>query len=264
MCHHCEGCYLFWSWFHYSLPFSLYKLILHVSCPSPGITYFSREPLFLLLRMVIRNQDLDSWGAHCYWDARLWAFSADRARKYIVYTNLRRHAYLEIFLYVTICTCVKFILMSSVFIHQHMDHSSSLPLFLYKLPLRETLHSHLLCIYIIVQLQHACRMSEFLTPSYLHLPPRASQVKVKVAQLCPTFCYSMDCSPPGSSDRGILQARILEWIAIPFSGDLPNSGGKPRSPPLQADSSPSEPPGKPRWVSGKESACGAEGCGFHP
>ena len=71
-------------------------------------------------------------------------------------------------------------------------------------------------------------------------------------------------SPPGSSVHGILQARILEWIAIPFSGDLPNSGGKPRSPPLQADSSPSEPPGKPRWVVGKESACGAEGCGLDP
>ena len=155
MCHHCEGCYLFW--FHYSLPFSLYKLILHVSCPSPGITCFSREPLFLLLRMVIRNQDLDSWGAHCYWDARLWAFSADRARKYIVYTNLHRHAYLEIFMYVTICTCVKFILMSSVFIHQHVDHSSSLPLFLYKLPLKQRNLPLPLAIYL-----HNCSTPAFM------------------------------------------------------------------------------------------------------
>ena len=38
-----------------------------------------------------------------------------------------------------------------------------------------------------------------------------------VAQLCPTLCDPMDCSPPGSSVHGILQARILEWIAIPFS-----------------------------------------------
>ena len=43
------------------------------------------------------------------------------------------------------------------------------------------------------------------------------KVKVKlVAQLCPTLCDPMDCSPPGSSN-GILQARILEWVAISFS-----------------------------------------------
>ena len=39
--------------------------------------------------------------------------------------------------------------------------------------------------------------------------------------------------------------RILEWVSIPFPGDLPNLGSKPRSPALQADALPSEPPGKP-------------------
>ena len=38
-----------------------------------------------------------------------------------------------------------------------------------------------------------------------------------VAQSCPTLCNPMDCSSPGSSIHGILQARILEWVAIPFS-----------------------------------------------
>ena len=38
-----------------------------------------------------------------------------------------------------------------------------------------------------------------------------------VAQLCPTLCDPVDCSLPGSSVHGILQARILEWIVIPFS-----------------------------------------------
>ena len=38
-----------------------------------------------------------------------------------------------------------------------------------------------------------------------------------VAQLCLTLCDSMDCSPPGSFVHGILQARILEWVAISFS-----------------------------------------------
>ena len=40
---------------------------------------------------------------------------------------------------------------------------------------------------------------------------------VIVAQLCPTLCDLMDCSLPGSSIHGILQARILEWVAIPLS-----------------------------------------------
>ena len=38
-----------------------------------------------------------------------------------------------------------------------------------------------------------------------------------VAQSCPTLCHLMDCSPPGSSVQEILQARILEWVAISFS-----------------------------------------------
>ena len=42
-------------------------------------------------------------------------------------------------------------------------------------------------------------------------------VKVTVAQPCLTLCNPMDCSLPGSSVHGILQARILEWLAIPFS-----------------------------------------------
>ena len=36
----------------------------------------------------------------------------------------------------------------------------------------------------------------------------------KLLQFCPTLCNPTDCSPPGSSVRGILQARILEWVAI--------------------------------------------------
>ena len=44
---------------------------------------------------------------------------------------------------------------------------------------------------------------------------------------------------------GILQARILEWEAFPFSRGLPNPGIEPRSPSLQVDSLPAEPQGKP-------------------
>ena len=43
------------------------------------------------------------------------------------------------------------------------------------------------------------------------------KVKMLVTQSCPTLWDPRDCSPPGSSVHGILQARILEWVAISFS-----------------------------------------------
>ena len=46
-------------------------------------------------------------------------------------------------------------------------------------------------------------------------------------QSCPTPCDPVDCSPPGSSVHEILQARILEWVATPFPGDLPDLRIKP-------------------------------------
>ena len=64
------------------------------------------------------------------------------------------------------------------------------------------------------------------------------------AELCLTLCDPMDYSPPGSSARGILRARILEWIAISSPGDLPDPGIKPGSPALPADSLATEPPGE--------------------
>ena len=48
-------------------------------------------------------------------------------------------------------------------------------------------------------------------------PADRGEVKVLVAQSCLTLCDPMDCSPPGSSLHGILQARILEWVAISSS-----------------------------------------------
>ena len=52
----------------------------------------------------------------------------------------------------------------------------------------------------------------------------------QVLQSCPVVCDSMDCSPPGSSVRGILHARILEWVAMPSSrGSFPPGDGTPVS-----------------------------------
>ena len=72
------------------------------------------------------------------------------------------------------------------------------------------------------------------------------KVKVLVTQSCPVLCDPMDSSP----------SRLLHlwefprqeyWSGLPFPspGNLPDPGIKPRSPALQADSLPSEPPGKP-------------------
>ena len=49
----------------------------------------------------------------------------------------------------------------------------------------------------------------------------------KSLQSCPTLCDPVDCSPPGSSIHGILQARILQWVAILPPRDLPDPGVKP-------------------------------------
>ena len=69
-----------------------------------------------------------------------------------------------------------------------------------------------------------------------------------VAQSCPTLCNPVNCSLPGSSVHGIFQARILEWVAISFSRGSSPPGIQPGSPALQAESLPSEPPGKPHTV----------------
>ena len=66
-----------------------------------------------------------------------------------------------------------------------------------------------------------------------------------VTQLCPTLCDPMDCSPLGSSVHRILQAVILEWVAMPSSrGSSQLKAGSPAS---QVDSLPAELPRKPNW-----------------
>ena len=55
----------------------------------------------------------------------------------------------------------------------------------------------------------------------------------------------MDCSLPGSSFHEVLQARILEWVAISFSRGSSDPGIEPGSPALESDALTSEPPRKP-------------------
>ena len=79
------------------------------------------------------------------------------------------------------------------------------------------------------------------------------EMKVLVTQSCLTLCDPTDCSLPGSPVHTILQARILECVATSFSRGSSFSRIKPVFPILQADSWPSEPPGKPnlRWEGAK-------------
>ena len=78
-----------------------------------------------------------------------------------------------------------------------------------------------------------------------HFKATGTFVQMLVTQSCPTLCDPIDYRPPGSSVHGIRQARILEWVAISFSGGLPKPGIKHCFLTLQADSLPTEPPGKP-------------------
>ena len=81
-----------------------------------------------------------------------------------------------------------------------------------------------------------------------------SESKVLVAQSCVTLGNPMDCNPPGSSVYGFLQARTLEWVAIPLlQGIFLTQGPELRFPTLLSDSLSSEPPRKTlvlvRWSS---------------
>ena len=73
----------------------------------------------------------------------------------------------------------------------------------------------------------------------------------EVAQSCPTLWDPMDCCPPGSSIHGILQARILEWIACLFARGSSQSRDQTQVSchllRISSDSSPSEPPVNPYY-----------------
>ena len=74
--------------------------------------------------------------------------------------------------------------------------------------------------------------------------PKVNKVESKVAQSCPTLCDPMDCSPPGSSIHGILQARVLEWVAISFSRESSRPRDRTKVSLIVGRRFPSEPPGK--------------------
>ena len=82
------------------------------------------------------------------------------------------------------------------------------------------------------------KMKEKLTRNWFL--EKKEKKESEVTQPCLTLCSSMDCSPPDSSIHGIFQARVLEWVAIPFSRGSSQPRMEPRSPALQADSLPAQ------------------------
>ena len=98
--------------------------------------------------------------------------------------------------------------------------------------------------------------------SYASLLPIYLFAEISVQIHC-QYYYVLSCSIVSESvtpwtvaqqaplSVGILQTRILEWVAMPSSKDLPNPGIKPRSPALQVDSLPSESAGKPNVSMGR-------------
>ena len=117
--------------------------------------------------------------------------------------------------------------------------------------LNSSKHWSLLLQRITVNIRWSKALSTMLDTWYMCL----------VAQSCPTICNPLDCRlPPGSSVHRIFQARMLEWVAFPPPGDLPNSGIEPCLLCLlhcQVDSLPTEPSGKPNiwWKFPKVSCC---------
>ena len=83
--------------------------------------------------------------------------------------------------------------------------------------------------------------------------------------VCLTLCTSLDCSLPGSSVHGFSRQKYWSGLPFPSPEDLPDSGTEPGFPALQADSPPSEPPGKsPRMSTNKNNPQDNEcwlGCG---
>ena len=64
-----------------------------------------------------------------------------------------------------------------------------------------------LCLTIPFSVKQICNVPAFTN----------SFIVSMLAQSCPTFCYPVNCSPPGSSVHGIFRARKLEWVAVSFS-----------------------------------------------
>ena len=91
-------------------------------------------------------------------------------------------------------------------------------------------------VHIMLNVNMDCVLP-FLEGESIAFTGSQSKVKVLATQSCLTLCDPMNCSPPGFSVHGILQALILEWVACPSPEDLSDPGIEHRSPTLQVEES---------------------------
>ena len=97
---------------------------------------------------------------------------------------------------------------------------------------------------------HVPIISSLIYDSLLHLLVYFNLMLTRLSSAASDLCDPRDFSSPGSSVHGILQARILEWVAISPSGDFLDPGiepTSPASPALAGGFLTTEPPGKPEF-----------------
>ena len=112
---------------------------------------------------------------------------------------------------ICICVCVY------IYTHTHISIHVCIHTYTY-IHMSMCIHRHrhvYVCMYTHMHI-HVCVC--MCTHMYIHVSMCVcTQTLSMCAQLCPTLCDYVDCSPPGSSVHGILQAKVLEWEAVSFS-----------------------------------------------
>ena len=88
---------------------------------------------------------------------------------------------------------------------------------MYHIFIHSYVNEHICCFHVLAIINRAAMSIEVHISFWTMFFSRYMHVLCLVAQLCPTVCDSMDCSPPGSSVHGIFQARILEQVAMSYS-----------------------------------------------
>ena len=122
-----------------------------------------------------------------------------------------------------------------IYIHTHIFSISIFSILIFCLYLYIYIHTHIY-MYNWITLLYTWSWHYIVKQLYFRfLKKWVKYAHVLVTQLCLTLCEPIDYSPQCSSVHGILQARILEWIAIPFSRGSSDPGIEPWSPKLQED-----------------------------
>ena len=99
-----------------------------------------------------------------------------------------------------------------------MDDLAFLDLWVHHNNFHQLLHVTFMCVWVyLCKLPLPLSYKNTLHLEHTQISQDSEKVELLVTQLCPILCNPIDCSPPGSSVHDIIQARIQDWAAIPFS-----------------------------------------------